>query len=165
VPRDQHDPPVDGAAVLTQDNPLTRYRAAQARLRRQFAPFTRAVCPGCPTPCCRRPAAVTPFDVALAEELGYPLPAGAEAANDAIAVRLGLIPVPTLSSDGPPCAFLGPSGCSFPPDLMPFGCVAFLCSYMEDWYTPDQMAALRAAIADLDHAHRELRDVLLCDKQ
>jgi hypothetical protein len=160
VPRDQHDPPVDGADVLIGDDPLTRYRRAQARLRQLFAPFTRTECPRCPTPCCRRPVAVTPFDVVLAEELGHRLPAGVEAAGDNLEVQLGLIPVPTLASDGPPCDFLGPHGCSFPPDLVPFGCAAYICPYMEAWYTPDQLAELRSGVDELKQAHAELHAVL-----
>ena len=140
---------------------MERYRKVQQRLRRQFAPFTRAVCPGCPTPCCRRPAAVSLLDVTLAEELGYPLPAGPEAAGEAVAVALGMIPVPTLDSAGEPCAFLGRRGCTFPADLRPFGCVAFLCPYMENWYSSEQLAALRAAVAELTAAHAALQAELL----
>lgn len=161
MPRDQHDPSLDGADVLTLDNPLDRYRAAQRRLRGQFAPFTRAVCPTCPTPCCRRPAAVTPFDVVLAEELGCPLPAGPDAAGEALDAHLGLIPIPTLDSAGAPCAFLAPHGCTFPDDLMPCGCVAFICPYMEAWYPPDQLAALREEVDRLLEAHAALRAALL----
>ena len=162
MPRDQHDPARDGAPVLSADpRVLDRYRQLQQRLRRIFAPFTRAVCPGCPTPCCRRPAAVTPLDVTLAEELGYRLPAGPEAAGDWVAVHLGLIPVPTLATEGEPCAFLGRRGCTFPPDLMPIGCVAFLCPYMEKWYSPEQLAELKADVGELQEAYMALQAELL----
>jgi hypothetical protein len=160
VPRDQHDPSRDGAALLSGD-PLERYRRLPQGLRRRFAPFTRAVCPGCPTPCCRRPAAVTPFDVTLAEELDYRLPAGPEAAGEAIAVALGLIPVPTLASEGEPCAFLGRRGCTFPADLMPFGCVAFLCPYMKEWYSGEQFVELQAGVDELKAAYVALQAALL----
>jgi hypothetical protein len=163
VPRDPHDPPHDGADVLAEASPLDRYRRLQQRLRNGFAPFTREVCPRCPTPCCRRPAAVTPFDVVLVEELGYQLPAGPEAAGDALDARLGLIPIPTLASGGEPCAFLGEQGCRFPPDLMPVGCVAFLCPYMEAWYTPEQIEAFRDGIAALKRAYRALQTAVLAD--
>jgi Fe-S-cluster containining protein len=161
VPRDQYDPADDGAAVLITENPLDRYRRLQRQLRDQFVPFTRAVCPSCPTPCCRRPAAVTALDITLAEELGYQLPAGVEAATEAVSIHLGLIPVPTLSSEGEPCVFLASGGCQFPPDLMPIGCVSFLCPYMTEWYSPEQMGALRAEIQELKEAHAELRAALL----
>jgi hypothetical protein len=161
VPRDQHDPARDGADVLSEANPLPRYRRLQRRLRRRFEPFTRAVCPGCPTPCCRQPAAVTPLDVTLAEGLGYSLPAGVEAAADCVEVHLGLIPVPVLASEGAACAFLGSDGCQFPPDLMPIGCVTFLCPYMETWYSPTQLAGLRRAIDELIQVHTQLRTALL----
>jgi hypothetical protein len=130
-------------------------------MRRQFAAFTREVCPACPTPCCRRPAAVTPFDVVLAEELGHRLPAGPDAAGEAVAARLGLIPIPTLTSEGEPCAFLASGGCSFPPDLMPAGCVTFLCPYMDGWYSAEQLAGLRTAAAELEAAYLALRAALL----
>jgi len=74
MPRDQHDPALDGAPVLSDGDPLRGYRRVQGKLRRRFEPFTREVCPSCPTPCCRKPAAVAAFDVVLAEELGYVLP-------------------------------------------------------------------------------------------
>lgn len=99
--------------------------------------------------------------MALAEELGYQLPAGPEAAGEAVAVALGLIPVPTLSSEGEPCAFLGRRSCSFPDDLMPCGCVAFLCPYMEQWYASDQLAELRAEVDELKAAYAALRGELL----
>jgi hypothetical protein len=161
VPRDQHDSAFDGGAVLNHSDPLSRYRRVQGRLRRRFAPFTREVCPTCPTPCCRRPAAVTAFDVVLAEELGHALPAGTAAAGEAVAIHLGMIPVPTLSSEGAPCDFLGRSGCTFPRDLMPCGCVAFICPYMETWYPPEQLAELRDGVAELQRAYLALRAALL----
>lgn len=164
MPRDQYHPAGHGADVLTSESPLNRYRRLQRRLRRRFAPFTRAVCPSCPTPCCRRPAAVTPLDVALAEELGCSLPAGVEAAGEAVEVHLGLIPVPVLSSGGEPCAFLGVRGCRFPPDLMPIGCVSFLCPYMESWFAPEQMAWLHAATAELKQVYARLRAALIQDQ-
>src|SRR5437870_12282102 len=55
---------------------LARYRRAQRALRAWFDPFTEAHCPSCPTPCCRKPTQVTPFDLILVEELGYALPRG-----------------------------------------------------------------------------------------
>jgi hypothetical protein len=103
---------------------------------------------------------VTPFDVVLAEELGYPLPASTEAAGESLDARLGLIPIPTLDAAGEPCAFLAPHGCSFPDDLMPCGCVTFICPYMEEWFSPGRLAALRADVARLEEAHATLRAVL-----
>jgi len=84
-----------------------------------------------------------------------------EAAGEAVAAQLGLIPLPTLSSEGEPCAFLAPDGCRFPPDLMPIGCVTFLCPYMEEWYSPEQMTELRAETKALKHAHAQLQAALL----
>ena len=104
---------------------------------------------------------MTPLDVTLAEELGYRLPAGPEAAGDWVAVHLGLIPVPTLATEGEPCAFLGRRGCTFPPDLMPIGCVAFVCPYMEKWYSPEQLAELKADVGELQEAYMALQAELL----
>lgn len=52
-------------------NPLESYRRTQRELRRQFETFTRANCPTCPTPCCRRPARIAPTDILLAEATGW----------------------------------------------------------------------------------------------
>ncbi len=161
MPGDQHDPSRDGAALLAGKSPLDRYRRLQRRLRHRFKPFTRSVCPTCPTPCCRRPAAVTLLDVTLVEELGYQLPAGPEAASESVAVHLGLVPVPTLASEGEPCAFLASGGCSFLADSMPCGCVAFICTYMERWYSPAQLAELEGLIAALRDTYAALRAELL----
>jgi hypothetical protein len=106
---------------------------------------------------------VTPFDVALAEELDHRLPASPEAAAESVAVHLGLIPVPTLAADGEPCAFLTSRGCSFPPDLMPCGCVAYLCPYMEEWYSEGQLAELRTLVDALKEAYTALRAELLSE--
>ena len=69
--------------------------------------------------------------------------------------------MPTLASEGAPCDFLGPSGCTFPRDLMPVGCVAFICPYMETWYPAEDLAELRAGVAELQQAYLALRAVLL----
>jgi hypothetical protein len=84
-----------------------------------------------------------------------------EAAGESVSVQLGLIPVPTLSSEGEPCAFLAPDGCRFPPDLMPIGCVSFLCPYMEEWYSPQQMGEMRAEVEAVQSAHAQLLAALL----
>jgi hypothetical protein len=65
-------------------NPLESYRHTQRELRRHFEAFTRANCPTCPTPCCRRPARILPTDILLAEATGWraQLPAAASAPGD-----------------------------------------------------------------------------------
>jgi hypothetical protein len=106
---------------------------------------------------------VTVFDVVLAEELGHRLPYGPEAAAEAVDVHLGLIAVPTLASAGEPCKFLGSTGCTFPPDAMPCGCVAFLCPYMKDWYSPAQLAELERLVAALKETYAALQAELLSE--
>jgi hypothetical protein len=99
--------------------------------------------------------------VTLAEELGYQLPVGVEAAGELFDVHLGVVPVPTLSSAGELCSFLGANGCMFPPDVMPVGCVSFLCPYMREWYSAEELGELRSGVDELHAAHRQLRSALL----
>jgi len=47
---------------------------------------------------------------------------------------------------------------------MPFGCVAFICPYMESWFTSAQLAALREDVAQLQQAYRALRTALLAER-
>ena len=65
-------------------DPLTRYRRAQQRARRLFDPFTAAHCPGCRTPCCRKPARIRPVDIVLVAEYGHPLTGVADQVRAAV---------------------------------------------------------------------------------
>lgn len=112
-------------------NPLKEYRRAHRAIRELFSEFTASHCAGCPDPCCRKPARVDAFDVLLAESLGHELPEADPAADRAAAageiLRFGdARPIPDE-----PCDFLTPAGCSFPPDLRPLGCTAYVCKFME----------------------------------
>lgn len=144
---------------------LTRYRTAQHTLREWFDPFTTQHCPACPTPCCRKPTQVAPFDVVLVEELGYALPQGARGVGEwLVAARDG---APTegasVTRELEPCDYLQPTGCAFPPDLRPFGCAVDICIQMR-LHADDAWLAEAERRADrLRRAHRSLLAALQAD--
>jgi hypothetical protein len=138
-------------------NVLERYRRAQRRLRRLFAPFTTAHCPTCLTPCCRKPTWVRPVDLILVQELGY-RPASRE--TNPVGLMLDTLTGPGPADAGAPCDFLGESGCTFPPDLRPFGCAAAICDPMRRLLPPAELARLERAVAELTAAHTELMELL-----
>jgi hypothetical protein len=136
-------------------NPLQRYREAQQRARALFDPFTQVHCAACATPCCRKPVRVRPVDLILIEELGFDVPRP-EAPSDLVEAHL-TGPSPEA---GAPCDWLTETGCRFPADLRPFGCVAFICEPMRRILPPEELRAVEAAIADLEAAHAELMTAL-----
>jgi hypothetical protein len=141
---------------------LTRYRGAQNVLREWFDPFTASHCPGCPTPCCRKPTQVAPFDVVLVEELGYVLPQGERGVGEwLVAAREGVAQqTATTTCCAEPCDYLTPTGCSFPPDLRPFGCAVDICIQMR-LHADDAWLAEAERRADrLRRAHRALLTAL-----
>ncbi len=141
-------------------NPLLRYRRAQRRVRALFEPFTREHCPGCATPCCRKPTWVRPTDLILVEELGYRLP---RSTASPVADAAGIVARTLTGAEpeaGAPCDFLSAHGCAFPADLRPFGCAAYICAPMRQTVPPDEIASVEAAVAELELAHGELMTVL-----
>lgn len=136
-------------------NPILRYRRAQRRLRALFNPFTRAHCPTCATPCCRKPARIQPVDLILVEELGHSLPP-VSVVHDVLDATLA----PDLPPTGEPCDFLTATGCAFPADLRPFGCTAFICEPMRRLLDPDSLARVEAAVSELEAAHQVLLEAL-----
>jgi len=139
-------------------SPIDRYRRAQRRVRRLFAPFTAANCPTCATPCCSKPTWVRPVDLILVEELGFGRPA---TPAQSPAVRLLDTLAGAQSSDsGEPCDFLGARGCTFPADLRPFGCAAAICEPMRRLLPPAELARLERAVEGLTAAHTELMALL-----
>jgi hypothetical protein len=147
-------------------NPLHRYREAQRRARALFDPFTEVHCAACATPCCRKPARILPVDLILVEELGFRVHAAAsmsareETRPDPLCslVDAALGPAPAADADtaDEPCDYLGERGCLFPPDLRPFGCVAFICEPMRRTLVPEELARVESAVAELAAAHAEL---------
>lgn len=152
-------------------NPLEAYRRAQRDVRRHFEPFTRANCPTCPTPCCRRPARIAPSDILLAEAHGWkanpnvtliPLQVADAPATDMVAdTALRLMDTltdtdysdATPSEAGLPCEHLGDRGCTFPSDLRPFGCTAYICRYMYARMDRPALTRLKRAVRDLEEKH------------
>lgn len=142
-------------------HPIDDYRRAQGRVRRLFEPFTRTHCATCLTPCCRKPSWVRPTDIVLVEELGFRLPkptsrAAQEAAPPLFQMATGVEP----EDAGEPCEYLGPSGCTFPADLRPFGCTAFICGPMRAELSVAELAAVERAVRELEAAHARLIEEL-----
>ena len=144
--------------------PLDRYRQAQRRARRLFAPFTAVHCPACAVPCCRKPTWVRPVDIVLIEELGFSLRTPNEGAPAAAAPLLQVaLSRPPREEDAPrgePCEYLGPTGCVVPSDLRLFGCAAFICSPMRQTLPPEELARVEAAVAELAAAHTVLMEAI-----
>lgn len=141
------------------NNPIESYRKTQRELRKEFEAFTRANCSACPTPCCVKPARLEPVDIRIAEMGGWrsklPLSPDAEA--------------PTGSEDletPTPCEFLTDQGCSFPADLRPYGCAAFICKYMHAELNRATLNRIKRLIKQMDDQHREvLKRIKLEQKQ
>jgi hypothetical protein len=144
---------------------LTRYRQAQRALREWFDPFTAARCPTCPTPCCRKPAQVRPFDVILVEELGFVLPRGPRGTAEWLQAARDGAPADDAASrlDAEPCDYLQPTGCAFPPDLRPFGCAVDICVQMRLHQDTAWLAEAEHRADRLRRAHRALLSALQPD--
>jgi hypothetical protein len=155
-------------------NPLESYRRTQRELRRQFDAFTRENCPTCPTPCCRRPARILPTDIMLAESTGWKghiIPLEASPPTDMIAevvVRMAdaLHDAPATAEaeqDAPSCEYLGEHGCTFPADLRPFGCTAYICKYMYERLDRPTLSRIKRLVRELEEKHtillRTIRNV------
>ena len=131
-------------------NPLESYRRTQRELREQFADFTRRNCPVCPTPCCRKPARIEPADIHLAQSIGWrsqriiPLRTeiGTKSAPAAQPETISML-----------CEYLGESGCTFPTDLRPYGCTAFICKYMYQQLDKRALARLKRLVRELNDKH------------
>src|SRR5579871_1269205 len=155
-------------------NPLESYRRTQRDLRRHFETFTRENCPTCPTPCCRQPARILPTDILLAESIGWkgriiPLtpvagPSEAQQSADMVAEMAGRVagtlyaPPETAEaeSDALPCEYLGEYGCTFPADLRPFGCTAYICRYMFEKLDRPTLTRIKRLVRELEEKHRIL---------
>ncbi len=146
-------------------NPLEAYRRTQRELRRHFDAFTHQNCPNCPTPCCRRPARILPTDIQLAESVGWkgriiPLEAVTpprERVAEGGACRAERAPaVPEMVEAEPgalPCEYLGEQGCTFPNDLRPFGCTAFICKYMYQKLDRPTLSRVKRLVRELEARH------------
>ena len=147
-------------------NPLATYRRTQRELRRHFDAFTQDNCAACPTPCCRRPARILPTDILLAEAAGWKdtvRAAGIQQADPVseIAGRVATnLHDPPQSAEAepesPPCEYLGEGGCTFPTDLRPFGCTAYICRYMFERLDRPALTKIKRLVRELEEHHRIL---------
>lgn len=149
------------------NNPLASYRRTQRELRRSFDAFTRANCAACPTPCCRRPARIVPTDILLAESTGWKDQvrlAESGATGDMVAEIAGRVatslhdPPETAEAEPEslPCEYLGETGCTFPNDLRPFGCTAYICRYMHERLERPELNKIKRLVRELEDNHRVL---------
>ncbi len=149
------------------NNPLASYRRVQRELRRHYDAFTRDNCPSCPTPCCRKPARILPTDILLAEATGWKTEVKLfSKTGEDLALEIGNRQLDALSDapdtaedlegDSLPCEFLGKAGCTFPSDLRPFGCTAYICKYMYEKLDRQTLSRVRRSVRELEEAHRWL---------
>ncbi len=140
-------------------SPLREYRRLQREIRLVFDPFTAKHCPTCTTPCCIKPTRVTPIDVALAVSLGHTFPHlnGADPYAPSVSYAGARLSLPMLPAENDPalepCEYLHKGRCTFPDDLRPYGCTAFLCSPMYAHLPEETLRRLRRLIRQLEDAH------------
>jgi hypothetical protein len=140
-------------------NPLQEYRFIQRELRQLFDDFTRVHCPKCDQPCCRKPARISPNDILLAESMGWKPKENVNLSEILEEVAGGLTEAFKEDRDAskdPPCDFLGEGGCSFPSELRPFGCTAWICPIMYREMDRATIAKAKRLIRELDRAHARL---------
>lgn len=133
---------------------LEGYRQTQAKLRRLFEPLTAELCASCLDPCCRVPTRVTPLDVMIALACGWQPEAdliGGDAVEAAARQASEALPAGLADDLGEQrtCPFLGCGGCTFPPDLRPFGCTVYVCRPMLRRLDARRRARLRRLAAEL----------------
>ena len=140
------------------NNPIESYRKTQRELRREFESFTRTHCPNCPTPCCVKPARLELVDIRIAERTGWKstIPANGSDSDEVIIDPPGPIAVDDETGDlvREPCGFLKPTGCSFPADLMPFGCTAYICKYMHEDMNRAQLNKIKRLVRQMEDQYR-----------
>jgi Fe-S-cluster containining protein len=145
----------------TIHNPLEAYRRTQRELREQFEAFTNKHCPTCATPCCRQPARIEATDIRLAERTGWrtqiPLsavePESCAPAEEGRKARRGRGDEADAKPLAPPCQFLAERGCTFPADLRPFGCTAFICRPMYTHLDRATLTRIKRLVKELEERH------------
>lgn len=141
-------------------SPLSEYRRLMREIREIYDPFTAKNCDACETPCCRRPSRLTPLDVSLATACGHTFAHMDADTAHAIAVahagrRLSPLPMAPDDEDGP-CEMLASNRCSFPDDLRPFGCTAYICDPMFERMEEADLRRLKRLVRLLSQAHERL---------
>ena len=143
-------------------HPLHEYRRRQLEVRTEFDAFTKVHCPTCPSPCCVKPARITPTDILLAEAHGWKakvthaidaVQSAAGGQTDALAHDVDLMP-------REPCEHLGEAGCTFPRDLRPFGCSTYICPIMYERMDRKSLARLKRKVRELTQTHDLLMTAL-----
>ena len=145
----------------TIHNPLEAYRRTQRELREQFEAFTHKHCPTCTTPCCRQPARIAPTDIRLAERTGWRTEIPLSAIDPEIRIateegarsRRGRGEEIDEAELRPPCQFLSERGCTFPADLRPFGCTAFICRPMYAHLDRATLTRIKRLVRELEERH------------
>ncbi len=141
-------------------NPLEEYRRSQRALRKDFDAFTSVHCATCPAPCCVRPARIAPTDLLLAEATGWRSKVDAFAEGDSIQQAAGRAALALGGAfedrPNPPCEYLGSTGCTFPKDLRPFGCTAYICPIMRDRLDRKTLGRMKRLVRELEGAHDTL---------
>lgn len=145
-------------------NPLEEYRRVQRALRKDFDAFTAVHCAQCPTPCCVRPARINPTDILLAEGIGWKAQVQRMAERDAVqraAEEVTISLTGELDAFVPtPCEHLGEKGCTFPADLRPFGCTAYVCPYMYRSLDRKTLSRIRRNVRELERRYHALLEYL-----
>jgi len=152
----------------TIHNPLEAYRRTQRELREQFEAFTRKHCPTCATPCCRQPARIAATDIRLAERTGWRTQIPLSVIEGEVALE-GDDPVEPMADPArgrrrrggeendnpiaPPCQFLAEQGCTFPADLRPFGCTAYICRPMYTHLDRATLTRIKRLVKELEERH------------
>jgi hypothetical protein len=141
-------------------NPLEEYRRIQRQIRKDFDAFTSVYCPVCPTPCCVRPARIAPTDILLAEAVGWKAQVAAHEQRDLVQEAAGQAALALGGTfegvENPPCEHLGERGCTFPKDLRPFGCTAYICPIMHRELDKKTLNRMKRLVKELTLAHERL---------
>jgi hypothetical protein len=140
-------------------HPLQDYRRIQLEVRREFDAFTKVHCPTCPSPCCVKPARITPTDILLAEAHGWKSRV-ANAVHSAIEGQSAALTSNVEDLPRETCEHLGPKGCSFPADLRPFGCTTYICPIMHERLDRKKLGRIKRKVKELTQAHERLISAL-----
>jgi hypothetical protein len=96
----------------------------------------------------------------LAEATGWRAKVNVTLAGDAVqqaAVQAALALGGAFEDQpNPPCEHLGERGCTFPKDLRPFGCTAYICPIMRERLDKKTLGRMKRLVRELEMAHDTL---------